>query len=698
VDQSDAGSHIVYVSPLPESKYITPGSNIIIRSNENLSTNAIQDDLFEVVGNTSGRHDGKVILTDDQRTVLFLPETPFSLGETVNVSMTNPAVSVTGDSVLLRPFSFTISARNLNADKALVSEMGNHFMKEASTTAETRSPVNQARKITGKNQLKSELEGLPANFPLLMVTAFDNPSAGYIFLSTLSSPTDSSYGHFLIIADSQGNPVFYRHLSDQSEDQAWDFTLQPTGVLSYAYPFTDPTWYVMNTSLQVIDSFRCGNGYVDDGHEMRILPNGNIILLADDYEQIDMSKIIPGGDTDATVLEKVIQELDKNKNVIFQWRTLDHFNLTDGLGTTLTGSAVDPFHCNAIEIDQDGNLLFSSRYLCEITKINIETGDIIWRLGGKNNQFKFVNDPIEFSYQHNIRRLPDGDITLLDNGNLHNPPFSRAVEYKLDEVNKTATLVWQFRHNPDVYASYMGDVQRLTDGNTLIGWGGAPTPTLTEVRPDGSTALEMAFPYNDVVSYRAHCFPFLFITSPTASDTLQRGKPAALRWMSSGVDTVDIDYSTDGGNSWVSGATNYPAAADSMSLATPATSGSKLKFRIIESGTWDKGVAFISDSINVSAVTQVLTSTKDYSFSLSNNYPNPFNPSTIIKYEVASNTLVTLKVFDVLGREIETLVNGPKSPGEYSVTFDGSELSSGIYFYRMTAGNYISTKKALLIK
>jgi len=86
------------------------------------------------------------------------------------------------------------------------------------------------------------------------------------------------------------------------------------------------------------------------------------------------------------------------------------------------------------------------------------------------------------------------------------------------------------------------------------------------------------------------------------------------------------------------------------------------------------------------------------SFSLSQNYPNPFNPSTIIKYTLGSRQYATLKVYDVLGNEVATLVNEELPPGEYEVEYNVSNLSSGIYFYRLNAGSYSSTKKMLLLK
>jgi hypothetical protein len=91
-------------------------------------------------------------------------------------------------------------------------------------------------------------------------------------------------------------------------------------------------------------------------------------------------------------------------------------------------------------------------------------------------------------------------------------------------------------------------------------------------------------------------------------------------------------------------------------------------------------------------------------FSLLQNYPNPFNPTTKINYEIPliggdeRGEFVTLKVYDVLGNEVATLVNEEKPAGEYEVEFDGSELSSGIYFYQLKTGSFIESKKMILMK
>ena len=86
------------------------------------------------------------------------------------------------------------------------------------------------------------------------------------------------------------------------------------------------------------------------------------------------------------------------------------------------------------------------------------------------------------------------------------------------------------------------------------------------------------------------------------------------------------------------------------------------------------------------------------SFRLFQNYPNPFNPTTKIEYIIPKTAFVTMKVYDILGREVVTLVNEEKTVGKYNAEFDGTKLSSGIYFYKIQAGDYSSVKKMILIK
>jgi hypothetical protein len=118
----------------------------------------------------------------------------------------------------------------------------------------------------------------------------------------------------------------------------------------------------------------------------------------------------------------------------------------------------------------------------------------------------------------------------------------------------------------------------------------------------------------------------------------------------------------------------------------------------------DNSAATYIDNVYFSDSTELVVSTEDEedlvkSFELNQNYPNPFNPTTNIGFNLPSTTSVTLKVYNLLGQEVATLINGRKmNTGTHSVTFNAGSLSSGLYFYRIEAGDYNSTKRMMLIK
>jgi hypothetical protein len=129
-------------------------------------------------------------------------------------------------------------------------------------------------------------------------------------------------------------------------------------------------------------------------------------------------------------------------------------------------------------------------------------------------------------------------------------------------------------------------------------------------------------------------------------------------------------------------------------------SGAKVDVTAIDTTAPNNGIILIEDAtwrstgiVGIESEDQIPTQ-----YSLSQNYPNPFNPSTSIKYAISSRQFVSLKIYDVLGNEVATLVNEEKSAGSYEITFDASQLSSGIYFYKLQAGGFIETKKLTLMK
>jgi hypothetical protein len=108
---------------------------------------------------------------------------------------------------------------------------------------------------------------------------------------------------------------------------------------------------------------------------------------------------------------------------------------------------------------------------------------------------------------------------------------------------------------------------------------------------------------------------------------------------------------------------------------------------------------YIDDlELSMDVVSDVEDQTQPLAFQLEQNYPNPFNPSTKINYQISQNDFVSLKIYNVLGDEVATLVNENKPAGNYEVTFDASLLSSGTYFYKLQAGSFVETKKMMLLK
>jgi len=157
-----------------------------------------------------------------------------------------------------------------------------------------------------------------------------------------------------------------------------------------------------------------------------------------------------------------------------------------------------------------------------------------------------------------------------------------------------------------------------------------------------------------------------------------------------GLETVR--YNSDGSNGWIAGVNQYAGIGKGLAL------GSDMSLYAV--GMFYYSVIKYSQSIPTS-VEQI--SEIPEKFNLDQNYPNPFNPSTKIQYSIPQSSSVTIKVFDILGNEIETLVNEEKSAGNYEVEFNSHSgtvrnLPSGIYFYKLMTSNFAETKKMILLK
>jgi hypothetical protein len=307
--------------------------------------------------------------------------------------------------------------------------------------------------------------------------------------------------------------------------KGWDFKVNYNNKISY-FDRLSKGWFIMDSLQNEIDSVYCLNGYTADNHDFLALANGNYVLFAYDEQPYAMDTVVVGGDPNAMVEGLIIQELDANHNLVFEWKSWDHFHVTDNAYMSpWTGANLPFIHANAIDIDFDGHFLISCRALDEITKIHRTTGEVIWRWGGTQNEFTFVND-YPFTHQHSIRSLGNNRYILYDNGNYSAQytgtiNISRAVEYELDTNLMEATKVWEFVHPDSLYTPSIGGVQRLPNGNTLIDFGNLQWLNIgsivTEVDANNQIVFQLEYA-NGGNLYRAQKFDWFFYT-PTLGCT-----------------------------------------------------------------------------------------------------------------------------------------------------------------------------------
>ena len=260
---------------------------------------------------------------------------------------------------------------------------------------------------------------------------------------------------------------------------------------------------IMDPNLDIVEEIQLDNNYFAEGHDFQLLPNGHVLAFGYYMSQVDMSKYTLGGHPAAQISGGIIQELDEQRNAVFQWRTWDHYDFADYPTTSYITSQ---FHLNAISLDIDGNIFVATPV--EVMKINRQTGEIMYHLGGNDNEFTFIGEGADPSHMggHAFHRIENGNILIYDNGNRKGTRSSQVHEYKIDEPNKTAELIWTYEPDIKIAAWHRGNAQRLPNGNTFIGWGGASgktIPTCTEVTPDGNVVLEVYFDDPAVESYRA---------------------------------------------------------------------------------------------------------------------------------------------------------------------------------------------------
>ena len=254
---------------------------------------------------------------------------------------------------------------------------------------------------------------------------------------------------------------------------------------SYGWQPNAGAFIELTPAGETVRTFAVASGNYTDPHELLLGFRDTTVvtahLLGYELRTYDLSPI--GGSAHTTLAVHSIERHNATGAVSFRWNSGDVFTPADW--PLPNPRAVDLVHPSSLAIGPDGGYVVSFQGMDEITKIDSTTGEVLWRLGGRHNQFQVVDDPLKgFLGQHNVQVLANGHLLLLDDHFRGVPAPARAVEYSLDTQSMIARMVWQYQPSGPVISPSMGSVQRLPNGATLVGFGAAGR--VDEVAGDGS--------------------------------------------------------------------------------------------------------------------------------------------------------------------------------------------------------------------
>jgi hypothetical protein len=303
---------------------------------------------------------------------------------------------------------------------------------------------------------------LPSDLPSY-VAGGPSPSPGYVVFAA------GSYG---LAIDNSGRVVWYHRFPN---GPGLNFQAQANGRYvarpSPGIPGQTASWLELDPLGNTTRTLTCAHGMVPRVHDAIVEADGSYWVMCDEVRTFDLTPA--GGSADAAVLGTAVHHIAASGELLFEWSAFDHLSidLTELAASEVSASMLNWTHGNALDLDSGGNLLLSFRNLSMVVKIDLQTGAVVWHMGGVRNQFEFENTTMPpFAGQHSVRSTGQNRLLLLDN--IGDPSLSRAERYTYDETTLRVTLT-------DAYASSRGDVvarlggttQDLPGGRTLVSFG-----------------------------------------------------------------------------------------------------------------------------------------------------------------------------------------------------------------------------------
>ena len=424
-----------------------------------------------------------------------------------------PAISTSViDHVTTCPSGYVNVTSNVPRGSAV--KVDGKSLKVGRTVSKVRMTPGQRFSIVvgaGRSALGHSIRCLPGNFPKFTAAGTLPVSAPFAALSMpalVGSPLPYAF-----VIDSHGTPIWWKEVPG---DSVLDVKAVSGGRIAFWHgklvePGSDGPYSIYRLDGRLDSEVRV-TGALGDPHEMLETGRGTWYRIAAmDRDHTDTT--LYGGPADRSVHDNEIQEIDSNGNLVWSWKSRDHIAPAEStLWASYLVKAIQPdkpldlVHMNSIEEDADGNVIVSCRHLDAVYKIRKSDGAILWKLGGSTTaeSLTVIGDDangMHLGGQHDARVLPDGTLTVYDNGSGFANRPARGTRWAIDPAARTATLVETLTDSSVKTSPGAGSVRKLADGSWLASWTG--TAAVRAYLPDHKVRFDLKFA-NNGLSYRAN--------------------------------------------------------------------------------------------------------------------------------------------------------------------------------------------------
>jgi hypothetical protein len=487
----------VTVSPLPGTPDASSATQISFLGGAGLTVSDVA-----VRGSLSGRHGGRLEAYSTGTGESFLPSRPFAPGERVDVSARVRRGGAAWQSVATHfrvAVQAPVSQAQFPADPGDPTDV-QHYLSAPSLSPSTVTLTTAAAVgATPGDFFLAPYQGAGAAGPMIV-----DQSGGLIWFHPLAAGLAASdfrtqtYDGRSVLTWWQGRILKLGF--GQGEDEIYDSSYRP------------------------IAQVAAGNGYDADLHQFLLTRSGTAWIDAVDPVDVDLAR--QGGAVHGVVSDSIVQEIDVRTGlVMWEWHALGHIPLLDSYAPAPRNATPWYYvHVNSIDPSHPGQLLISARNTWTIYDVDLRSGAIVWRLGGKHSSFAPGPGAV-FHYQHDAAWQPGGLVSVFDNGG-DEEKQSRGLVLDPDPATRRVTLVEAFINpNATLRSDSQGDLLRLAGGNWLMGYGGLPN--FTEFNATGQVLLDATLGPG-VQDYRTYLASWSATPSSRPAIAAQAGAGGAL--------------------------------------------------------------------------------------------------------------------------------------------------------------------------